>query len=188
MPLGNALRTEGDVHVLAELPQAAIDHRRDSWVDGAAEHEELALYKMLDIGIQSSHDRADVRAEVAIDRCADHDNDGRGGADDAGIRRRHEVPAGLRGGQQLVGTLLQEWHPARVDQIHRGGIHVVEGHCPAAGRERDAQGQPHVTAAAEDDQVTFDSQRLDLHLARIGLRVPRPGVYGRFRDRDMALW
>ncbi len=176
------------MHVLAELPQAAIDHRRDSWVDGAAEHEELALYKMLDIGIQSSHDRADVRAEVAIHRCADHDHDSRGSADDVGIRRRHEAPARLHRGQQIVCALFQKRHPALVDQIHCGRIDVVEGHRPAAGGERDAQGEPHVAASAEDDQVTFESQRLDLHVVRNGPRVPRPGVYGRFRDRDMALW
>lgn len=74
LALGDALRAEGHVDVKAEASDQLFDHCRHTGIDGAPQDQQLPIHELLaDLGDGFLYG-VEIRVEVFVDGCPNHDN------------------------------------------------------------------------------------------------------------------
>ncbi len=132
VPLGDSLGTEGHSHALAHLLEPGLQPLRRSREDGAAQHENLAVPKLLTALLQGSPDVRQGRIEMLVDGRTYDAYQPPATVQRTGSRLDAQ-PAALQSlPQQLVGASLKEGHFAAADQFHLGGIRIKHERLEAA--------------------------------------------------------
>ena len=183
LALGDALGAEGDVDIDAEPLDQPLHHRGDTGIDGAAQHEELAVAQVARDLVDRPVDRAQVGVVVLVDRRADDDDDVLGLRHRGGVEGGGEEPGLACGGEDLGRARFDEGHLTRVHRLDGFGAHVVERDVQTASGEGEPQREPDTPATPHDGDVEHGPERTQpLSAFRVGapsLASVHPG-----RDRD----
>ena len=93
---------------------------------------------------------------MLVDRGADHDDHVLCGGHDTGIRGRDQAVS-HDALEDLVGSRLGERHDTALHLVHGSAVQVEECDVQATVGEGQAQGQPDVATAPDDDHVPLES-------------------------------
>ena len=99
--LGDPLRAEGDVHVLAAVREGGGDVLGRARIDRAAQDDQRAVAELAGDLVDRPLEHAHRRAEELVDRGADDEQDGVGAADDLGVGAELEAAGREDLAQQL---------------------------------------------------------------------------------------
>ena len=159
MPLCDALGTEADVDVTPSIGEHALHQLRHTRIHRAPQHEQLTVHQVLHDGLDRARHRADVGAEVAIDRRADHNNRILGGAHGRGIRGGTQAVAFEELRQQRVGAFFAKRHHSGVDALHHIRTGVEQHNIGAVVCKGHAERESDMSASAHDHDVVFEGHR-----------------------------
>ena len=168
--LRDALRAEAEVDLPPEPADEALDQGGHAGVDGAAQHQELAVHevggKLLD-GLQHL---LGLGVEMLVEGCPHRENEVLGLGDDLGAGGGPEPSVAEQALEDLGRAGLLEGHLAARHPGHGGGGGVVQRHGEVAVCQRDPQGQADPPAAPDDRHVAREG-----HVASYLGLAPAPG-------------
>src|SRR5262249_34855137 len=158
--------------VEALLAHELLHLLRRARVHGAAEDERLSVAKMLGELSQHLVEEREVGIEMLVDRRADDDDHEVSGSERG--RSRADLERLAENVAELVfGTLFAEGHFAGADRFDRALVDVVDVDVVIV-REDDAERQPDMAAASDDDDVLAFEVRHGDALARNAVKSRLP--------------
>ena len=151
--LGDPLRTECHPHLPAAIREGLRDVGSGPGVDRAAEHHERPVAEVRRHALHGLLEQRHRRAQELVHGRPDDDDEDAGPADERRRGRQDQAPSRQNLRQQPVRAVLTERHLAPPDAIQGHLVRVEDTHPETACSEGEAEGQAHVAATAQDDDV-----------------------------------